>query len=270
MALSLGMRTSIADEVFDAMSTPREIVPFSVRYPGFDMSDAYAVVEDIRSRRETRGERVVGRKIGFTNRKAWADYNISGPIWNYLYLATTLDLSECGAYPIGSWPNVRMETEVALGLHKAPTTAMNEDELLRCVEWAALDFEICASVFPDWRFQAADAATTGVHVALLLGERRVLDGDREVWAEELASLTVRLSEAGGASADGGGVQVLGSPIKALRLLIQELARFGGDPIRAGEVVTTGTLTKALPAAAGQVWRAEPRGTRLAGLQLSLI
>src|SRR5215210_3714539 len=107
MTLPLGTRASIAKEVFDAMSAPREVEPFSTRYPDFDLSDAYAVVADIRRRREARGERIVGRKIGFTNRTAWADYGISGPIWNYLYNSTTQDLSNCGRWPIAAWPNVR-------------------------------------------------------------------------------------------------------------------------------------------------------------------
>ena len=45
----------------------------------------------------------------------------------------------------------------------------------------------------------------------------------------------------------GALRVLGSPIKALKYLVRELARCGGEPLRAGEFVTTGTLTEALPA-----------------------
>ena len=76
---------------------------------------------------------MVGRKIGFTNAMAWQGYGISGPIWNYLYKSTTraLPLQE---FPLGTWPNVRMETEVALGLCKAPEPDMREDDLLTCID----------------------------------------------------------------------------------------------------------------------------------------
>ena len=247
----------IADEVFSMMATPREVLPFSDRFPGFELGDAYGIVNEIRRRREARGERVVGRKIGFTNAAAWAGYGISGPIWNYLYDTTTIDLPpQGGAFPLGAWPNVRMETEVALGLCEAPEPEMEDDDLLGCIEWAALDFEVCTSIFPGWRFKVADAATTGVHVALLLGARHPVGEARKRWADQLASFSVTLSEAAGAHASGGGAQVLGSPIKALKYLVRELARHGGDPLRAGEFVTTGTLTEALPAASGERWRAE--------------
>jgi 2-oxo-3-hexenedioate decarboxylase len=258
----------IADEVFGMLSRPYEVPPYSERFPGFDLDDAYVVVNEIRRRREDRGERVVGRKIGFTNAAAWAGYGISGPIWNYLYDTTTLDLPlPGGSFPLGSWPNVRVETEVALGLRAAPAPDMTDDDLLNCIEWAALDFELCTSIFPAWRFKVADAAATGVHLALLLGSRHPVGGARKRWAEQLASFSATLSEAAGARASGGGAQVLGSPITALKHLVRELARHGGEPLRAGEVVTTGTLTEALPAAPGERWRAAVKGADFADIEL---
>lgn len=269
MGVSDEICAAIADEVYGLMLAPREASPFSERFPGFDLDDAYRVVHEVRRRREGRGERVVGRKIGFTNAAAWAGYRISGPIWNYLYDATTLDLPLPDSFPLGAWTNVRMETEVALGLGRAPQVAMAEDELLDCVEWAALDFEICTSIFPDWRFSAADAATTGVHVALLLGARHRIGGSRDRWAEQLASFTVTLSEAAGAHASGGGALVLGSPIKALKHLVWELDRYDGEPLRAGEFVTTGTLTQALPAKPGDCWQTTVEGSDFANIEVRL-
>ena len=270
MGVSDGTTAIIADEVFGVILAPREVSPFSDRFPEFDLEDAYGVVKEIRRRREVRGERVVGRKIGFTNTEAWAGYGISGPIWNYLYDTTTFDLPpQGGTFPIGTWPNVRMETEVALGLCEAPEAGMEDDDLLDCIEWAALDFEICTSIFPGWRFKVADAAATGVHVALFVGARHPVAVSRERWADQLASFSVRLSEAAGPRASGGGAQVLGSPIRALKYLVRELARYGGEPLRAGEFVTTGTLTQALPAAPGDRWRAEARGAEFADIEIRL-
>jgi 2-oxo-3-hexenedioate decarboxylase len=271
MGVSDRTRAIIVDEVFGMMAAPREVPPFSDRFPGFGLEDAYGVVEEIRRRREAGGDRVVGRKIGFTNAAAWAGYGIAGPIWSYLYDATTLALPPRGsAFRVGAWPNIRMETEVAFGLCEAPEAGMGDDDLLRCVDWAALDFEICTSIFPDWRFTVADAAATGVHVALLLGERHLIGGNKgSRWASQLASFSATLSEATGASATGGGAGVLGSPIKAMGYLVRELARYGAEPLRAGDIVTTGTLTQALPAAPGDLWRAEVRGADFAAIELTL-
>jgi 2-keto-4-pentenoate hydratase len=268
MALTHDTLTLIADEIMELLANPREVAPFSMRFPGYELEDAYFVVNEIRRRREAQGDRVIGRKIGFTNALAWEGYGISGPIWNYLYECTTRDLP-LTEFPLGTWPNVRMETEVAFGLSKAPEPGMDQDDLLACLDWAALDFEICTSVFPGWRFKVVDAATTGVHVGLLLGVRHSINGTRRRWATDLASFSAALFEEAGTRVSGGGRQVLGSPIKALGYLVRELERYGGEPLRAGELVTTGTLTEAMPAESGQRWRASVSGIELTDIEVQL-
>jgi hypothetical protein len=101
MPLSHNTLTLIADEVMELLANPREVAPFSMRFPGYEIEDAYFVVNDVRRRREAEGDRVIGRKIGFTDAMAWEGYGISGPIWNYLYESTprTLPLQE---FPLGT------------------------------------------------------------------------------------------------------------------------------------------------------------------------
>jgi 2-keto-4-pentenoate hydratase len=147
VALSTLIRTAIADEVQRTRGVPIQVSPFSLRHPEMDLSDSYWVVEEIRRRRQGNGEKVIGRKIGFTNFNAWKGYSITGPIWNYLYASTTFELSAKSSMEVSNWPEVRMETEVALGLSARPNASMDEEELLNCVEWAALDFEVCSSIF---------------------------------------------------------------------------------------------------------------------------
>ena len=47
--------------------------------------------------------------------------------------------------------------------------------------------------------------------------------------------------------------MLDSPVLAFAHLAELLASQGAEPVRAGEVVTTGTLTNAMPIAPGQTW-----------------
>ena len=86
----------IADEAFAVLGTGRQIAPFTSRRPDFGLEDAYRVAAAVRERREARGERPVGRKIGFTNRTIWAEYNVHAPIWGYAYDRTIHDLPQGG------------------------------------------------------------------------------------------------------------------------------------------------------------------------------
>ena len=49
-------------------------------YPDFGLKEAYQVTAAVRAEREARGERPIGRKIGFTNRTIWAEYGVHAPI----------------------------------------------------------------------------------------------------------------------------------------------------------------------------------------------
>jgi 2-keto-4-pentenoate hydratase len=67
---------------------------------------------------------------------------------------------------------------------------------------------------------------------------------------------------------GHGYDVLGGPIPALRFLVQELAgRPASEPLRAGEIVTTGTLTQAMPAGPGETWTTVLNGIEIGGLEV---
>jgi 2-oxo-3-hexenedioate decarboxylase len=146
---------------------------------------------------------------------------------------------------------------------------MSEDELLGCVDWIAHGFEIVHSIFPHWTFTAADAvAAYGVHGALLLGGKHSISDRRGEWATALSSFTVDLVRDDGISRRGHATHVLGGPLKALRFLVNELVRYPAcEPLRPGELVTTGTLTEAMPAVGGQTWSTRLTGIDVQGLRL---
>ena len=73
----------------------------------------------------------------------------------------------------------------------------------------------------------------------------------------LSNFTIGLAGGGGVTVRGHASNVLGGPLKALQFLIDELARLPNcEPLEAGELVTTGTLTEAMPARAGDLWTTE--------------
>ena len=114
---------------------------------------------------------------------------------------------------------------------------------------------------------AADAtAAYGLHMALLLGPWHGVSDDRPRWAGLLRDLTVRLSGSDGAARNGVGRDVLGGPLTALRFLIDDLATHPGRlKLAVGDIVTTGTLTEAMPVRPGQTWTIEVVGGPLQGI-----
>lgn len=265
-----GRADQIAAEALALLGTGQQVTPFSSRHADFGLAESYEVAGHVCDQRKARGEIPVGRKIGFTNHTAWGGYGISGPIWNYMFDSSVDDLAGIGeTFALGRLPEPRIEPEIAFHLATAPHADMSEDELIGCVDWIAHGFEIVYSIFPGWSFAAADAvAAYGVHGALLLGDRHSISGERARWSEALSSFTVVLMRDDGHAVHGHARNVLGGPIKALQFLVQELARVPPcKRLGPGELVTTGTLTEAMPALAGQSWMTELRGIDVRGLRL---
>lgn len=254
---------AIAAETFSLLGTGRQISQVSTRFPGFELGEAYQVAAKVRSMRERGGEVPRGRKIGFTNRTIWAEYGVYAPIWGYMYDRTIHDLAGMATFSLEGFAEPRIEPEIIFGLSSAPRADMTAEQLLRCIDWVAQGFEIVQSAFPAWRFAAADAvAACGLHGALLVGARKTIDGMSGA-ATALQGFEIDLYRNGELADHGVARNVLDGPLFALKHLVEVLAqdRFN-PPLSAGEIVTTGTLTRALPIAAGETWT-----TKLSGLGL---
>jgi len=256
--------TGIARDVVACLSGARQIPTFSSRPGGLTLAQAYQVTPLLRAAFEARGEKIVGRKIGFTNREMWKVYGVTAPIWGYVTDRTAHALAEVPVQELDGFVEPRIEPEIMFGLKAAPAAGMSETALLECIEWLALGYEIVQSIYPGWKFAAADTvAANGVHAALLVGPRHAIDTRKSAWQRELAAFEVELYCDGKLSQRGGGALVLGSPLLALRHLIASLAHDDyNPPLRAGEIISTGTLTLAMPVSAGETWT-----TKISGIPL---
>jgi 2-keto-4-pentenoate hydratase len=141
---------------------------------------------------------------------------------------------------------------------------MDETALLACIDWVGHGFEIVQSIFPRWKFSAPDAvAAFGLHGALLIGPRHSIAAYAEDWSGTLSTFEIDLKRDGRVVDHGRATNVLGGPVSALRHLVDLLARDRvNPPLAAGEIVTTGTLTRALPVSGGETWRTELTGVAL--------
>jgi 2-oxo-3-hexenedioate decarboxylase len=260
----------VASEVISVFGFGRQVKPFSGRRAGFTLADAYEVAERVREIRAARGETAIGRKIGFTNRTVWGGLGISAPIWGYMYDTTVRDLSGTDArFALAGLAEPRIEPEIVLHLADVPHPEMSDEDLIACVDWIAHGFEIVDSIYPGWAFGAPDAvAAHGLHGTLLIGKRHLISHDRRLWGEALSGFTIEMLRDGDVVARGHGQDVLGGPVQALRFLARQVACSPAcRPLRPGEIVTTGTLTAAMPVAHGETWTTVLKGVEAGGLRL---
>ena len=263
---------AVAAEILATFGTGRQIAPFTSRPAGLSVDDAYRVSAALDAMRAARGESRLGRKIGFTNRTIWHEYGVYAPIWGFVYDSTVHDLGATEVLSLAGFAEPRIEPEIVFGLSAAPSADMNEAALLACLEWVAHGFEIVQSIYPRWKFGAADTvAANGVHGALLIGPRHPIAPRAGAWQAVLSSFDIDLCRDGGAVDRGNAANVLGGPLSALRHLVGLLAHDRvNPPLAAGEIVTTGTLTRAMPIAPGETWSTALHGIPLDGIRLRFI
>jgi 2-keto-4-pentenoate hydratase len=242
----------------------------SERHAEFDWDAAYDVAAEIVELRRARGERPVGRKIGFTNRNIWAQYGATSPIWAHVYDSTLVYARNNHAtFSLRGSVSPRLEPEIAFKL-RAPVPAGCSDpaKILQAVEWLAPSFEIVDCHFLNWKFKSADsAADQSFHWRLFIGDPFMINAaDTARLATQIRDCSVALSCNGEIRDRGVGSNALDHPALALAFLADILAqqpRFA--PLAAGEVITTGTLTAALPIAAGETWTSAISGLPVAPL-----
>ena len=239
----------LGEELIALHDAPREVAPFSQRYPGLTPADGYVAARRLHEHRVAQGWRAVGRKIGFTNRTLWDRYGVREPMWGWVYDRTLVVARQNEAtISLKNLTQPRIEPEIAFKLKKAPG-----EDLAECIEWMAHSVEIVQCHHPQWKMTIADCtADNGLHGHLIVGSPMSL-------SDNLAQAEARLFKGDRLVDKGIGANVLGGPLLSLAHLIGLLKKHPDAPLRAGEIITTGVLTDAHPVARGETWRTEVTG-----------
>jgi 2-keto-4-pentenoate hydratase len=263
-------------------------IPPSQR-PGFDLNTAYAVEAALKRLREAGGHKAVGRKVGYANKAMWRVLKLETLVWAHMYDNTVHYSDRNSATLTLAHPrSLKIEPEIVFGL-KQPIMGETPDAAaaLASADWLAVGFEIIDCPFPEWRFQPSDfVASFGLHAALVIGERVPVRPDGiAALVEELPRFKVRMSCSNESSSnesssneskngefveEGSGRNCLRSPALCLAELSAAIVRrFPTEPLRAGEIVSSGTLTSGHRTDRGDLWTVEVEGLSLPPLTLRL-
>ena len=262
---------TIANEIKAAQDQCKPIEPLTSRFGNFSNDEAYAVAQLIHEMRIKEGAKPVGRKIGFTNPEMWKIYGVCEPIWGYIYDTTVVQLTGSEVRcRIGHFAEPKIEPEIVVHFGTSPPMSAGISEVLASIDWIAHGIEIVQSHFPGWKFKAADTiADWGLHATLIVGKPLEVKQLGTNVAADIENFEVTLSCGDDELEQGKGSNALGSPLKAVGHLIRVIAKQPhASALQSGEMVTTGTLTAALPICPGQTWSTNLKGIALSGITVS--
>jgi 2-keto-4-pentenoate hydratase len=270
-----------AHQLLDARANSCLLPLLSASEP-LSVVDAYEIARCVLDIRVDQGEHLAGRKMGFTVHKTWGQFGVVDdvriPIWAPIFDSTIRYADDNhGIQCLEGAMQPRIEPEIVFKLGRTPSPDASLEELADCIEWMAHGFEIVTCPFANWEFTVADSiAAFGLHGTLIIGEPHVLSSaTRHNLAQILAASSVSLSSStdsdGTLRAAGFFNNEADSPLHALWHLNQLLKEQPGfQPLRAGEIITTGTWTDPYPIEAGQTWITAFSGIALPGLTVSFV
>ena len=273
---------TLARELLSAYETGEMVAIPPSRRPGFDLNMAYEVEATLKQFRKAAGHRAVGRKVGYANKSMWRVLKLETLVWAHMY-DDTVHYSDrnSATLTLPHRRSLKIEPEIVFGLKQPIPTEGAEGvdaatAALASTDWLAVGFEIIDCPFPEWQFQPSDfVASFGLHAALVVGERVEVRSDVRpdriaTLVDELSRFKVRVSKKGEFVEEGSGRNSLRSPALCLAELSAAIVRrFPTEPLSAGEIVSSGTLTAGHPTDRGDLWTVEVEGLSLPPLTLRL-
>ena len=234
-------------ELFEAMRERQVVDPLTTRYAGMTIEDAYRVAMEFLNARLKGGERVIGKKIGVTSKPVQRMLDVYRPDFGYITDAMIVPAGEAVAIS-RLLIQPRAEAEIAFVMRSdlmgpGITTA----QVLTAVDFALPCFEIVDSRIRDWKIRIEDTVADNASCGLVVLGTQAVD-PRSI---DLAAVGCVVEKNGEVISTGAGAAALGSPINALAWLANTLGAFG-TPLRAGEIVLSGSLVPLEPVKPGDV------------------
>ncbi len=242
--------------LLNAARTGRPIPPLTLAFPALTVAEAYRIQRRWLDARLGEGARPVGYKIGLTSRAMQALFQATEPMYGRI-----LDdgvLQDGARVRAGSFCKPRLEVELAFVLAadlEGPEVSI--ERVLEATERVVPAFEIVAQRTEASRSLADAIADNGAHGAIVLGRRGF--GPREM---DLACISAVLHRNGACAEAGVSSAVMDHPAAAVAWLARRLA-VAGERLSKGQVILSGTLTRALEVSAGDCFRAEYEATAVA-------
>ena len=238
---------AMAADLYTALRNQQMIDPLSTREPNMTIEDAYAVSSGLLQKRiELDGEKVIGKKIGVTSKAVQNMLGVHQPDFGYLTDAMVVDESESLSLTT-KMIQPRAEGEIAFVLkHDLIGPGITASDVLRATDFVVPCFEIVDSRIKDWKIKIQDTVADNASCGYFLLGSQAAD-PRKL---DLSTVGMVVELNGQVVSTGAGAAALGaSPIRCVVWLANTLGRFG-VPLKAGEVILSGSLVPLQPVKAG--------------------
>ncbi|MBA1148770.1 2-oxo-3-hexenedioate decarboxylase [Ectothiorhodospiraceae bacterium WFHF3C12] len=242
--LSADQIESLSEHLESAELQARAVHKITDDYPDLDFEDAYAIQWATRRRKEARGNRIIGLKMGLTSRAKMKQMDVEEPI--YGFLADYFQEAEGAEVDTSKLIHPKVEAEIAF-VTKAPLRGpgCHVGQVLAATDFLIPAVEIIDSRYENFRFDLPSV------VADNASSSRFVTGGGMMSPREtdLRTVGVVLEKNGDPVEVGAGAAVINHPASSVALLANMLAQ-RDEEIPAGTLILSGGITAAVAVEAG--------------------
>lgn len=239
----------LADQLWAAQQNTAAIEPFTQAWPELTIEDAREIqLVNIR-RRMAAGAKMVGKKVGATNKVMQEKFNLREPVMGYLLSDIIRDPSQPIRRDTQIAPFIECEILFVLA-ERLEGPNVHPVDVLRAAKGAMPAIEV-----PDVRFTGSrtivDAMCDNVFNGYLVTAEMMAD----VRGIDFAEIPIRLWKNGSLASEGKSSAALGNPLRVVAWLANKLAEYG-ECLEAGDIVITGSQNPAVYIDAGDHFEAD--------------
>ncbi len=242
--LSKEVVRQLAEHLENAELQAHDVTKITDDHPDMDFEDAYNIQWEIRRRKEGRGNKIVGMKMGLTSWAKMAQMGVEEPC--YGFLADYFACADGSAIDTKELIHPKVEAEIAF-VTKAPLSGpgCHVADVFAATDFILPAVEVIDSRYRDFKFDiksvVADNSSSSRFVTG--GVRVPVDGI------DLSTIGVVMEKNGEIVELSAGAAVLGNPAESVAMLANMLGE-RGEHIPAGTFIMTGGVTAAVAVVAG--------------------
>lgn len=237
--LSKEQIAQLAEHCETAELEAREITKITDDYPQMTYRDAFDIQWEARRRKQQRGHKIVGMKMGLTSWAKMSQMGVEHPC--YGYLADYFSVPEGASIKHDELIHPKIEAELAFVLKeelKGP--GIHIGDVLRATDFIMPAVEVIDSRYKDFKFDLKSViADNSSSSRFMTGGNMAKPADLD-----LKTLGVVMEVNGKVVQTGAGAAVLGHPAASVAMLANMLAE-RGESLAAGTFIMIGAITEAV-------------------------
>ena len=244
MKLDKNTITGLAEHLENAELEARDVTKITDDHPDMDWDDAYAIQDEIRRRKEARGNKTVGLKCGLTSFAKMKQMGVEVPVFGFVsdYMARP----DGGEIKTAELIHPKIEAEICI-ITKAPLKGpgCHMGAVMAATDLVLPAVEVIDSRYRDFKFDLKSVVADNTSAS-----RFVIGGrPKDLGELDLRTLGVVLEKNGEVVTMAAGAAVLGHPLAAVAMLANHLGARDQE-IPAVTFIMTGGVTEAIAVQAG--------------------